>query len=108
MFKAKRAFSGFSVDDLGKAKTFYTETLGLAVEEIPPVPMASRLILTDDGVRLDLSDAETEEPATHRGSTIGLSVDSPTGPDTRARRKNGSDTHNRPQSYPQPSSLLRA
>jgi len=35
--------------------------VGLAVEEIPPVPMASRLILTDDGVRLDLSDAETEE-----------------------------------------------
>ena len=32
MFKAKSAFSGFSVNDLAKAKTFYTETLGLGVE----------------------------------------------------------------------------
>lgn len=32
MFKAKTAFSGFSVNDLAKAKTFYTETLGLSVE----------------------------------------------------------------------------
>ncbi len=32
MFKAKSAFSGFSVNDLAKAKTFYTETLGLSVE----------------------------------------------------------------------------
>jgi catechol 2,3-dioxygenase-like lactoylglutathione lyase family enzyme len=31
MFKAKSAFSGFSVDDLAKAKGFYTETLGLTV-----------------------------------------------------------------------------
>ncbi len=29
MFKAKAAFSGISVNDLAKAKTFYTETLGL-------------------------------------------------------------------------------
>jgi catechol 2,3-dioxygenase-like lactoylglutathione lyase family enzyme len=32
MFKAKAAFSGFSVDDLAKAKTFYSETLGLQVD----------------------------------------------------------------------------
>ena len=32
MFKAKAAFSGFSVDDLEKAKKFYTEILGLKVE----------------------------------------------------------------------------
>lgn len=32
MFKAKSAFSGFSVNDLAKAKTFYTQTLGLSVE----------------------------------------------------------------------------
>src|SRR5437868_7082741 len=31
MFKPKFAFSGFSVDDLAKAKSFYSETLGLAV-----------------------------------------------------------------------------
>src|ERR1700737_4923731 len=33
MFKAKAAFSGFSVDDLAKAKAFYRETLGLTVDD---------------------------------------------------------------------------
>ena len=33
MFKPKTAFSGFSVNDLAKAKAFYTQTLGLKVVE---------------------------------------------------------------------------
>jgi catechol 2,3-dioxygenase-like lactoylglutathione lyase family enzyme len=33
MFKPKGAFSGFSVDDLAKAKEFYTKTLGLTMTE---------------------------------------------------------------------------
>jgi len=33
MFKHTKAFSGFSVDDLQKAKAFYQETLGLNVTE---------------------------------------------------------------------------
>jgi len=33
MFTAKAAFSGFSVNDLAKAKTFYTETLGLKLAD---------------------------------------------------------------------------
>lgn len=33
MFKPKGAFSGFSVDDLAKAKEFYTKTLGLTMRE---------------------------------------------------------------------------
>src|SRR3984893_16186953 len=33
MFKAKAAFSGFSVNDLPTAKKFYAETLGLNVED---------------------------------------------------------------------------
>jgi catechol 2,3-dioxygenase-like lactoylglutathione lyase family enzyme len=33
MFKDTKAFSGFSVDDLEKAKQFYGETLGLEVSE---------------------------------------------------------------------------
>jgi predicted enzyme related to lactoylglutathione lyase len=33
MFKDTRAFSGFSVDDIPKAKAFYSETLGLNVSE---------------------------------------------------------------------------
>jgi catechol 2,3-dioxygenase-like lactoylglutathione lyase family enzyme len=32
MFRPKQAFSGFSVDDLAKAKEFYSVTLGLTVE----------------------------------------------------------------------------
>lgn len=33
MFKATHAFSGFSVDDIGKAKQFYEQTLGIEVSE---------------------------------------------------------------------------
>jgi catechol 2,3-dioxygenase-like lactoylglutathione lyase family enzyme len=32
MFSPRSAFSGFSVDDLAKAKTFYSSALGLTVE----------------------------------------------------------------------------
>jgi catechol 2,3-dioxygenase-like lactoylglutathione lyase family enzyme len=35
MLKDARAFSSFSVDDLGAAKSFYGELLGLNVEEMP-------------------------------------------------------------------------
>jgi len=34
MFKNTKAFSGFSVNDIGKAKEFYNETLGLDVSEM--------------------------------------------------------------------------
>ena len=33
MFKDTKAFSGFSVDDIDAARTFYGETLGLQVED---------------------------------------------------------------------------
>ncbi|MDP9325552.1 MAG: VOC family protein [Candidatus Dormibacteraeota bacterium] len=33
MFKPQAAYSGFSVDDLAKAKMFYQDTLGVQVEE---------------------------------------------------------------------------
>jgi predicted enzyme related to lactoylglutathione lyase len=35
MFKDTKAFSGFSVNDLEKARAFYGQTLGLAVSEMP-------------------------------------------------------------------------
>jgi catechol 2,3-dioxygenase-like lactoylglutathione lyase family enzyme len=35
MFRDSKAFSGFSVDDLAAAKTFYADTLGLDVVEEP-------------------------------------------------------------------------
>ncbi len=34
MFKNTKAFSGFSVDDIQKAKEFYSRTLGLEVSEM--------------------------------------------------------------------------
>jgi len=36
MFGKTEAFSGFSVDDLGAAKEFYGDTLGIEVTEEPP------------------------------------------------------------------------
>jgi catechol 2,3-dioxygenase-like lactoylglutathione lyase family enzyme len=35
MLKDSKAFSGFSVDDIQKAKAFYSQTLGLEVSEEP-------------------------------------------------------------------------
>jgi predicted enzyme related to lactoylglutathione lyase len=36
MFQDTRAYSGFAVDDAGKAREFYGETLGLEVSDAPP------------------------------------------------------------------------
>ena len=47
MIKAKAAFSGFSVDDLAKAKEFYSGALGLRVEDEDG--MGVRLHLPDGG-----------------------------------------------------------
>ena len=44
MFKHKKAFSGFSVDDIQKAKQFYREVLGLEVTE-----QEEGLVLQPDG-----------------------------------------------------------
>ena len=35
MFKNNKAFSSFSVDDINKAKEFYTNVLGLKVSNVP-------------------------------------------------------------------------
>jgi catechol 2,3-dioxygenase-like lactoylglutathione lyase family enzyme len=35
MFQTSKAYSGFAVDDLAKARQFYGETLGLDVTEFP-------------------------------------------------------------------------
>ena len=46
MFEPRQAFSGFSVDDLAKAKEFYSVTLGLTVE---PDGIGARLRLPGGG-----------------------------------------------------------
>lgn len=60
MFKAKAAFAGFSVDDLKKAKEFYTKTLGL---ELDSEQMGLELKLPSGG-KLFVYDKPNHQPAT--------------------------------------------
>ena len=61
MLKNSEAFSGYSVNDLAKAKEFYEGTLGLEVSEDP----ASGLALHIDGRRpVFLYPKDNHEPAT--------------------------------------------
>lgn len=59
MFKDKPAFSGFSVDDLGKAKEFYGQTLGVTVNQNP---MGLELQLHGGG-RVFIYEKPNHEPA---------------------------------------------
>ena len=61
MFKSKTAFSGFSVDDLTKAKKFYTDVLGLTVEEAGP---GVRLHLPEGGTVFAYPKGKGHQPAT--------------------------------------------
>jgi len=60
MFKAKAAFSGFSVDNLAKAKAFYSEKLGL---EVDPDGVGVRLHLPGGGTVFAYSKSD-HQPAT--------------------------------------------
>lgn len=60
MFKARGAFSGFSVDSLAKAKEFYTGTLGLKVDD---QAMGLRLHLPG-GATVFVYPKEDHQPAT--------------------------------------------
>jgi catechol 2,3-dioxygenase-like lactoylglutathione lyase family enzyme len=60
MFKANAAFSGFSVNDLARARDFYTGTLGLKVEE---QAMGLRLHLPG-GAAVFVYSKDNHQPAT--------------------------------------------
>lgn len=60
MLQSKAAFSGFSVDDLAKAKAFYTQTLGL---EASDEKMGLQLNLPGGG-KLFIYPKEGHQPAT--------------------------------------------
>lgn len=62
MFKETRAFSGFSVDDLGKAKEFYGKTLGLEVDEDQGMGILSLKIA--GGTNVFVYPKDNHEPAT--------------------------------------------
>lgn len=61
MFKPQAAFSGFSVNNLAKAKQFYTETLGL---ELLDEEMGLQLKLPDGGL-VFVYDKPDHQPATY-------------------------------------------
>ena len=60
MLETANAFSGFSVDDLDRAKQFYGETLGLSVSEIP----AGLELQLGGGGRVFVYPKPNHEPAT--------------------------------------------
>jgi predicted enzyme related to lactoylglutathione lyase len=63
MFKDTRAFSGFSVDDLGKAKEFYGKTLGLDVAE--DQEMGVLTLKVAGGNNIFIYPKDNHEPATY-------------------------------------------
>ena len=52
MLQDSKAFSSFSVDDLQKAKTFYGQTLGLKVSDVPEMQGLLQLHLAGGNVIL--------------------------------------------------------
>lgn len=62
MFKDSKAFSGFSSDDIPKAKDFYANTLGLEVEEVETDALMIHLA---NGGEVFIYPKEDHEPATY-------------------------------------------
>lgn len=62
MFADSKAYSGFSVDDLGKAKEFYGGTLGLPVTEEEDMPILQLHLA--GGTKVLVYPKENHEPAT--------------------------------------------
>jgi predicted enzyme related to lactoylglutathione lyase len=60
MFTAKDAFSSFSVDDLGKARQFYGETLGMTVGD---GGMGTLSVQLASGSRVMIYPKDNHEPA---------------------------------------------
>lgn len=69
MFKAQAAFSGFSVNDIAKAKQFYTQILGLTVKD---ETMGLQLVLPNGG-ELFVYQKDNHQPATF--TTLNFVVD---------------------------------
>jgi predicted enzyme related to lactoylglutathione lyase len=62
MFKKSHAFSSFSVDDLGKAKKFYSQTFGLEVKEFKDMGILN--ITFASGGELMIYPKDNHKPAT--------------------------------------------
>lgn len=62
MFTHTKAFSGFSVDDVDRAREFYGDTLGIEIEVLPPHGLLRLKI--DGGNPTLVYPKEDHEPAT--------------------------------------------
>lgn len=62
MFTAKSAFTGFSADDLAKAKEFYTKVLGLELES---EEMGLQFKLPNNSGTIFIYDKQDHQPATY-------------------------------------------
>jgi predicted enzyme related to lactoylglutathione lyase len=63
MFKNTKAFSGFSVNDLQKAKAFYSQLLGMEVSENKEMPLIELQIA--GGSRILIYEKPDHTPATY-------------------------------------------
>jgi catechol 2,3-dioxygenase-like lactoylglutathione lyase family enzyme len=64
MLTDSKAFSGFSVDDIEKAKAFYQDTLGLRVNEVEGTPLRLLTLELSGGGRVLIYPKPDHEPAT--------------------------------------------
>ncbi|MFN8113216.1 MAG: VOC family protein [Solirubrobacterales bacterium] len=62
MFEQTKAFSGFSVDDMDRAREFYGDTLGIEIEDVPPHGLIRLKI--EGGNPILVYPKEDHEPAT--------------------------------------------
>ena len=58
MLESNKAFSGFSVNDLPKAKEFYGKTLGLNIYNDKQMPDLLNLEINKDNIIFNLSQAQ--------------------------------------------------
>ncbi|MBT2365637.1 VOC family protein [Streptomyces sp. ISL-10] len=63
MFRDTKAFSGFSVNDIGKARQFYGDTLGLEVDESGGEGMDMLFLTLGGGARVLVYPKDNHKPA---------------------------------------------
>ena len=64
MLKESKAFSGFSVNDIDKAKQFYEETLGLQVDKMEEMGGLLTIHINGNGNNILVYPKPNHEPAT--------------------------------------------
>jgi predicted enzyme related to lactoylglutathione lyase len=65
MLKESKAFSGFSVNDIDKAKQFYEQTLGLEVDKMEEMGGLLTIHINGNGNNIMVYPKPNHEPATY-------------------------------------------